>query len=323
MSNTTRLNSLRRLVRSEFSVPMKSLTRLSGYFIESWIDWMFRRRSSVLRMIGMGVACLALAFGGGTAFNVSFPFRNDRVDLGFDSSGATPALLVYGTAIVGVCLITTGFALFLHHQWSDRKRLRRKKVIVVEARGLRDTGGSPLSDAVPPKLAGQRQAVLLDIRQRVKDGEIVVPEAALECFTSLPNDLRLLENGSDRRDITRVYGGLAPVPFTFLTGVLFDDETSVHILDWDRHASRWRVLGGADDGKRFKVTGLDLVTEDASEVALAVSVSYRVNSDDVRARLGEIPIVTLELEDSSPDCHWSEEKQRALGMCRIWAPEDR
>ena len=66
--------------------------------------------------------------------------------------------------------------------------------------------------------------MLVDLRQRVKDGEIVAPEAALEDLVSLPADLKRRENGYDRRDLTLVYGGLTPVPFTFLTGVLIDDE---------------------------------------------------------------------------------------------------
>ncbi|MDD9998747.1 MAG: SAVED domain-containing protein [Rhodospirillaceae bacterium] len=292
---------------------MRSFARLFGYFIQSWIDWMFRRRSSAMRMIAFGVVCLALAFGGGYALSGSFPFRSGRVDFDFGSSGGTPALLLYIAAIVGVSLIGAGLAAYGYQTRLNRKRLSRKKVIVVEARGLRDTTGSPLSESLSPKLAGQRQDLLLDFRQRVKDGEIVSPEAALDHFTSLPTDFRCRENGSDRRDVSWVYGGLAPVPFTFLTGVLFDDETSVHILDWDRHASRWRELGDADDGKRFTVSGLDDTTEESSAVALAVSVSYAVDTEAIRAKLGPIPIVKLDLKDGSPDCHWSEEKQRALG----------
>ena len=69
----------------------------------------------------------------------------------------------------------------------------------------------------------------------------------------------------------------------------------------------------SDDGKRFRVGGLDNVPVGTKEVALAVSVSYGVNADDIRARLCDIPVVDLVLEDGSPNCHWSEKKQRALG----------
>ena len=154
---------------------------------------------------------------------------------------------------------------------------------------------------------------MVDIRQHVKDGEIVDSEAALLGLVSLPSDLRRRVNGFDRRDVTLVYGGLTPVPFTFLTGVLMDDEGAVVILDWDRHAEVWRQLDESDDGKRFRSSGLESVKRDTPEVALSVSVSYSVSSDDVRSTVGGIPIVTLSLEGGSPNCHWSQSKQRALG----------
>ncbi len=106
-----------------------------------------------------------------------------------------------------------------------------------------------------------------------------------------------------------------PVPFTFLTGVLMDDEGTVFILDWDRHAEAWRELDGADDGKRFHIPDLAREIPDGTkETAMAVSVSYGVIADDVRARVGDMPLVELKLDGGSPDCHWSEHKQRALGQ---------
>ena len=44
-----------------------------------------------------------------------------------------------------------------------------------------------------------------------------------------------------------------------------------------------------------------------------VSVSYVVNPVDVRAKVGEMPIVALDLDGASPTSHWSEDKQRDLG----------
>ena len=101
------------------------------------------------------------------------------------------------------------------------------RLLSVEARGLRDTSGAPLIDSLPSRFQGQRDQVLVDLRQQVKDGEIVAPEAALEKLISLPIDLKRRENGFDRRDLTLIYGGLTPVPFTFLTGVLLDDEGTI------------------------------------------------------------------------------------------------
>jgi len=291
---------------------MKILFR---HFVRSAINWLFRRRSPALLIMRLGVVCLALAFGAGWALDVSFPFQNGQVEVGFNSAGGTPVVIVYVAAIIGVGLVVTGLVWEIIRYRAEQRRLARKKVIVVEARGLRDTSGSPLIDALPPRLEGHRDHVLVDLRQRVKDGEIVAPDAALEDLISLPADLKRRENGFDRRDLSLVYGGLTPVPFTFLTGVLMDDEGSVFVLDWDRHAEAWRELDGANDGKRFQMPNLaTAIPNGAKEAALAVSVSYGVIADDVRARVGDMPVVELKLDGGSPDCHWSEEKQRALGQ---------
>ena len=286
---------------------------LLKHFLRSLIDWVFRRRSPALLMVRSGIVCLAIVFGPGWVLDVSFSFQDSRIDVGFDSTGGTPSMFVWASGFLGLTLICVGCAWEYFRYRAKQHRLTRKKIVVVEARGLRDASGTPLIEALPPRFEGQREQVLVDLRQRVKDGEVVAPEAVLENLISLPAELKRREDGFDRRDLSLVYGGLTPVPFAFLTGVLIDDEGAVFILDWDRHAEAWRELDSADDGKRFQATCLEDVPDGTEEVALAVSVSYRVNADDVRAQLGNMPVVELNLEDGSPDCHWSEEKQRALG----------
>ena len=286
---------------------------LFKYFLRSLVDWVFRRRSPGLLTMRIGLCCLVLVFGAGWALDISFPFKDGHVDIKFNSSGGISDIFVYMAGFAGLCLIATGLVLEISRSLDNKKHLNRKKIVVVEVRGLRDTSGTPLLEAIPKNLEGARDSVLVDIRQGIKDGEIAEPEAALEKLVSLSGDLKRRESGLDRRDLTLVYGGLSPVPFTFLTGVLIDDEGAALIFDWDRHVQAWRQLDGADDGKRFRVSEFDSIQDNAQEIALAVSVSYGVNTDDVRAKVGEIPIITLNLEAGSPDCHWSEEKQQVLG----------
>lgn len=289
------------------------MKKLCRHFLRSLIDWVFRRRSPALFIMRTGLVCATLAFGAGWALDVSIPLQSGQVVISFDSADETPTSLLDTLGVVGLFMLVFGLCWEFARYRAERRRLDRKKIIVIETRGLRDTGGTPLIEAIPASLEGQRDPVLIDMRQGIKDGEIVEPEVTLGELISLPTDLKRRENGIDRRDLTLVYGGLAPVPFTFLTGVLIDDESALVILDWDRHLENWREFEDSDDGKRFICSGLDCICGDAREVALAVSVSYKVNADDVRAKVGEIPVVALELEGGSPDCHWSEDKQRALG----------
>jgi len=281
-------------------------------FIRASIDWLFRRRSPALIVLRLGVLLLLAAVSAGIALSVSIPTAGGTWSFNIDTGSGTPLLIAYVATGVGVLLILIGVAWEWIRCREERRRLLRKKVIVIEGRGLRDASGNPLVNAVRSDLEGHREQVLLDVRQGIRDGAIVEPQAALEKILGLPTDLARRQYGLDRRDITIVYGGLMPVPLTFLTGVLVDDEQRIHVFDWDRHAERWRALDAPDDGKRFAATGIGDLPSNATEVVVVVSVSYRVDLDGARRFLPGLPIVHLELVDGNPDYHWSIDKQCAL-----------
>ncbi|MYG42071.1 MAG: SAVED domain-containing protein [Rhodobacteraceae bacterium] len=65
------------------------------------------------------------------------------------------------------------------------------------------------------------------------------------------------QSKTDRSNHTTVYGGLTSVPYTYLTGVLLDDEGEIVTYDWDRTQEAWRRLDSIDDGKEFQVNGID------------------------------------------------------------------
>lgn len=104
------------------------------------------------------------------------------------------------------------------------------------------------------------------------------------------------------------------MPFTFLTGMIIDDESAVVAFDWNRHDNRWQPLNDKDDGDRFVISDLNLVPENADQVVLAVSVSYKVDMTAIGRTFGSLPIVSLDLPKGHQDCHWSEEKQKALAQ---------
>jgi hypothetical protein len=95
--------------------------------------------------------------------------------------------------------------------------------------------------------------------------------------------------------------------------MLIDDESHLHLYDWDRSAKCWRALDGADDSVRFlPPEGVPPVGA-AEDALLIVEASYVVNQADVTASLASsLPIVRLRIEKPLADRFWSEQKQAAL-----------
>ena len=289
------------------------MRHLFEHFCRSAIDWLFRRQSPALMVMRMGLLALTAGAAGCWVLDVSLPWREGQLEINLNSAGGMPASIVYLMEISGFVFLVGGLVWEVHRYRADQRCLSRQKVIVIEGRGLRDASGTPLTEAVPQSLTGHREQVLVDLRQRVRDGFIVEPGAAVERLQSLPADIDRRANGIDRRDISYVYGGLAPVPFTFMTGLLLDDESSITIMDWDRHAEKWRTLDANDDGRRFTVVRLEDLPANPAEVVLAVSVSYRIDAAGVRDTADGIPLVEMILDQGTTDSHWSREKQKALG----------
>lgn len=287
---------------------------LLQYALKTFINWCFRRRSPALYVMRLGLSCLVPAMGASWIFNISVPLRGGTLSFNLDTGGGTPGFVVLGLAFLGGLLILVGLIWEIIRYRAQQRQLSRKKVIVIEARGLRDGVGTALADAVPTNLQGHRDPVVVDLRQGVVDGQIVSPQAAVDKLVSLPADLARREAGLDRSDLQRIYGGLAPVPLTFLTGVLIDDEASTIIFDWDRHQQKWRPLDAPDDQRRFAIDGIDKMAAGTEQVALLVSVSYQIDAIGVGKKLTGIPQISLSLDGGLPDGHWAEVKQRALGQ---------
>lgn len=291
-----------------------SIKKILEHLCVSAIDWLFRRRSIALYVMRIGLVCIVASSVGPSAFDIVVRVLFELNVIKFDSIGLEiPPSIRYVVLGIGSILIVTGLTLEKQRRQEERKREERKKIIVIEVRGLRDTTGDSLVDAVSQKFLGHRDQLLIDLRQGIKDGEIVAPEVALRELISLPTELKRRERGLDRNDLTTVFGGLASVPYMFLAGVLIDDECAVTVYDWDRHDGTWHELNQPDDHQRFERSGLHEVPDTATEIALSVSVSYSIKPQDIRDKISNIPIVNLHLSEKSVDNHWSEAKQIALG----------
>jgi hypothetical protein len=276
------------------------------YFIRSAIDFAFRRQHSALALILVGAGLLT-ALLAGIAFSATIPLSNGDLRFSFSMEGGG-AVVTWAALTVALLLIGSGL-IWLYTDW---RRADRRRVFAIEFRGLRDWNGTALVQAIPPAIEGQRVEILVDMRQGVADGFIVAPETAIDRLLSLRTILDQHEDGRDRADMTHVAGGLAPVPLSFLGGVLLDDEAAITFFDWHRDTRLWNELNGADDGERFTVEGLEDVAAGSAEVIVTISASYRVDEPAAVERVGTLPIVRLSLPTTNTGNHWSGDKQQAL-----------
>lgn len=281
---------------------------MRNYFLRSLIDFIFRRRSVGASLVKVGVPLYALVLLS-LSIGITIPTKNGPFVFSWDTSGGSAALS-WSVFAVATAIVATGLFLVIR----DVRRENRQKVIVIEARGLRDWQGEPLKKAIPLAMPGRRDSVIVDVRQGLIDGQIVAPERALQKLISLPDDIARRTSGTDRSDVSFVLGGLAPVPFLFLLGVIVDDEHRTTIMDWDRKRHIWRPLDDEDDAKSFDVTGLTSIAGEPARVCLCVSASYDVLEADVRLVEPTAPIVRMDLQDRSTTSHWSEEKQQRLAQ---------
>lgn len=255
---------------------------------------------------------LLLASLGGFTVSASYRSGDTQSALNFDTGAGTPAAIGWTCFGLAVLLLLVGLALLVHDWRHERIENERRTVLVVEQRGLLKRTDAPLLAAVPGKVVGRRVGHIIDHTHFIQDGVVVDPARALDEVRHLRRDVQKRVEGVAPEDVAIVYGGVSPVPLTFLAGALLDDEGMVTLMDWDRHGERWRALDGEDDGERFMMPNLDVLPEHPGSVSLAISVSYRVDEDGVRQVSNGDPVLLVALEHPVPGNHWSETKQEAL-----------
>lgn len=287
------------------------LRRHFDNFLTKLIDWWFRVATIERFLIGTGVGLLVAIFGGVPLILELLRFALGALPEGvvrFEAALQTIDTLIFGAALL---LIVAGLAFATARFVGEARASSKLRNIVIEARGLRDDDGTPLADTVAKHQKGTVVPVLLDLRNRL-DGQVIAPERALNDITSMHRSVLQNKLGGDRSNLTTVYGGLTSVPYTFLTGVLLDDEGNIVTYDWDRAQETWRKIEGPDDGAQFQVDGIEAIG-DAPEVVLATAFSYPIKNDDLATKF-DLPRVKLTLDGMSSDGHWSQQKQNRLAQ---------
>lgn len=281
------------------------------YVIKKIIDYATRIRAAPRILLACGTALL-LYEGIWAGFSAAdLIWNGESQSLRLSISDASAEYLPLTRIIIASLLIAVGGVWEFRNQRREEARREKTKTVVIESRGLRDEHGHSLSAVVSEDLRCRTDEVLVDLRRFNHDGRIVEPESAAQEVMLAIGDLRRRRTEKDRDDITLVYGGLTPVPYTFLLGVLFDDEGPLATWDWDRTQECWRKVEGLDDGKRFKVTWQS-PQGSFSEAVMAVSVSYPILDENLARAFPDVPVMRLDLENRGQDSHWSDTKQAAL-----------
>ncbi|MBL3576255.1 SAVED domain-containing protein [Rhodovulum sulfidophilum] len=262
-------------------------------FFDGLITYVFRTPSWPSRLLRAGGTLIVAGLGvGGLAGDLSWIDADRVVRLAMQADGG--GLSVHWsqiTVFLGILLAAAGGVLGVIDHIADRRQLRKQSVVVLEHRGLHQTIDTPLASAVPKRLKGRIDVLPVDHRQSTSTSQISSPEDALSQIAGLRQQLRQKRDAAGPGDVKMVYGGMAPVPQTFLTGMMVGNEAGLTVMDWDRFAERWREPDGVDDGDRFTVAGLEELQDKTTEVALAVAVSFPSDEDGIRATLGDMPLI--------------------------------
>ena len=154
------------------------LKRLFESFATKAIDWWFRVSAIERFLITTAVGLLIAIFGGIPLIAELLRIAIGAVPEGYlnvqgkiDTTAGWILGIVFLMIVVGLGLAIARFA-------GDAKARSKKRIIVVEGRGLRDDDGAPLEETVRKQIEGQVVPVLLDLRRRM-DGTVVEPERAL------------------------------------------------------------------------------------------------------------------------------------------------
>lgn len=271
-------------------------------------EWVTRPRSVGIAFLKYGSA---LVIGtAGTDFVVQFArqAKEDGLSFSFGTGQGLPFWLTLVFAGTGLLLVVAGAIILV----TEHRRERRHRLVVIELRGLHASPDTPAVDKVVPGFRGDRRHLPIDFRPQGLESR-VDPAYLLERVSSMRGALHTLVDGADKRDVQVAIGGLAAVPALFLAGMLIDDESHVHLYDWDRSAKCWRALDGADDSVRFLPPEGVPPAGAAEEAILVVEASYAVNQADVIVSFSSsLPVVRLRVETPLADRFWSEQKQAAL-----------
>lgn len=279
-----------------------------SYFIKKASDWAFRKRSPALFIVRLGFILMSSSLVGSWAMFIKYSDSEHFFEVSYHSSNVGSFILLTSFTVGALAFICG--VIWEYKRYVDEAKIKtRKKVIVIEQRGLVDTSDDPLNDFIENELNVITDPLITDIRERIIDNVVTHPELALLKINHLKLDLMSKKERVTASDISVAYGGIMPVPFSFYTGYLLDDESKVSVYDWCRDESTWKLLDEDDDGESFVVENK---VRSGKEAVLAISFSYLVDKSCIESEFNDKSVHYLSLKDRHRNNHWSLTKQNRL-----------
>lgn len=273
------------------------------YFFRKATDWIFRKKSPALILVRIGASLITLILTGSWVVGIAFQNQENLIDLEFQSS-SIPNYVQLIVLFVGSCLCVIGVIWELVRDYREYQRSSKKRKVVIEQRGLSKTIDKALSDCVKKGFTGQVEELTVDIRENIIENKVTTPDVALSKVVRIKNSLAEKTRNIASPDTEIVYGGLMPVPFTFLSGYLLDDESKISVYDWDRDKAYWRQIQEGATENSFISESYDSIVS-VEEVVVGVSVSYPVDRSAINNEFSGIPKVYLTLPNLNRNNHWS------------------
>lgn len=257
------------------------------------------------KLVGIGALLLSggLPFVGNLELSKTLP-NGDFVR----GTLATAGTAWWATAVclaLGAILVLAGLFL-IFRQYQDQSR---KRVIAIELRGLAQTLDSSIQSAIPRRVMGRRDLVLIDVREQVQGTPRQRQEAIAE-VNLIPRHLKTNKSGNNRDDLTLYVGGLAPVPLLFLAGNLLAAESKINWMDWDRKALKW--VSPAAGGDLQSPSIIHCEGHLGTETLVAISISYPVDINELRIAFPALPLVEIKIEGATPGHVVSESSIRQI-----------
>lgn len=121
-----------------------------------------------------------------------------------------------------------GLAMATYGWWGEQKLLARKRLVSIELQGLDAFSATPLSEASAPGFRGQKEPLVVDVREMVRGGTDAQLRMAIERIRLVKHELDTKLASIAREDMSR-HGLRPPQSFSANCLPIFPSRGWLHL----------------------------------------------------------------------------------------------